>query len=68
MTISVASDGSSQIQDVITAINAEGTFTAAHDDSLEVALVPTATIDAADISVVQGNTGNSGGAAKTLYV
>jgi flagellin-like hook-associated protein FlgL len=68
LTISVASDGSSQIQDVITAINAEGTFTATHDDSVEAALVPTATIDSGDIGFVQGNTGNSGGAAKTLYV
>ncbi|MDZ4657582.1 MAG: flagellin [Bythopirellula sp.] len=68
LTISVASNGSSQIQDVITAINTNGTFTATRDSSLEAALVPTATIDAADIGVVQGNTGNSGGAAKTLYV
>ena len=66
--VSVASDGTSQIQDVIAAINAEGTFTATHDDSVEAALVPTATIDAGDIGAVQGNTGNSGGAAKTLYV
>jgi flagellin-like hook-associated protein FlgL len=68
LTISVASDGSSQIQDVMTAINAEGTFTATHDDSVEPSLVPTATIDSGDIGAVNGNTGNSGGAAKTLYV
>ncbi len=68
LTISVASDGSSQIQDVITAINTEGTFTATHDSSAEAGIVPTATIDTADIGVVHGNTGNSGGAANTLYL
>lgn len=68
LTISVASDGSSQIQDVIAAVNSEGTFTAAHDNSVEAALVPTATIASADIGAVHGNTGQSGGAAKTLYV
>jgi flagellin-like hook-associated protein FlgL len=68
LIVNVASDGSSQIQDVITAINNEGTFTATHDDSVEGALVPTATIDSGDIGAAQGNTGHSGGAAKTLYV
>lgn len=68
LTISVASDGSSQIQDVITAIDTEGTFTATHDNSVEAVYIPTATIDASDVGIVQGNTGNSGGAAKTLYV
>jgi flagellar hook-associated protein 3 FlgL len=67
LTISIANDGSTTVEDIRLAINAEGTFTADPDTSSE-AYNPAATIDAGDAGVVQGDTGNSGGAAKTLYI
>jgi flagellar hook-associated protein 3 FlgL len=68
LDIAVDSTGATTVQTVINAIAAEGTFSAAHDSSLEAALVPTATIAASDIGNLQGNTGNSGGDARTLYI
>ncbi len=68
LTIAVDSSGATSVQTVIDEINSEGTFTAAHDNSLEATYIPGATITAGDIGAVQGNTGNSGGAAKTLYI
>ncbi len=68
LTIAVDNTGATTIQTVIDEINNQGTFTAAHDDSLEATYVPSAPVVAGDIGVVQGNTGNSGGAAKTLYL
>jgi flagellin-like hook-associated protein FlgL len=67
LTIAVANDGSTTVEDIRLAINAEGTFTAQPDTTVE-AYNASATIDAADAGVIQGNTGNSGGAARTLYV
>ncbi len=69
LTIAVDNTGATTAQTVINEIAATGVFTAAHDESVEGATFnPAATIDASDIGNVQGNTGNSGGAAKTLYV
>ncbi|HEX6963672.1 MAG TPA: flagellin [Lacipirellula sp.] len=69
LTIAVDNTGATTVDTVINAINTEGTFTAAHDPSSEGATYnPAATIAPADISSVRGDTGNSGGAAKTLYV
>ena len=65
LTIAVDEDGDTSVQAIIDALATDGTFTATAGSE---ALVPTNTIDAADIGFVQGNTGNSGGAAKTLYV
>jgi hypothetical protein len=69
LTITVDDAGATSVGKVEAAINSEGTFTAAHDASAEGAAYDgTALINAADISTVTGDTGNSGGAANTLYV
>jgi flagellin-like hook-associated protein FlgL len=68
LTITVDDAGATTVQKVIDAVNNEGTFTAAHDPSVEGSYNASALIGAADVGVAQGDTGNSGGAAKTLYV
>jgi len=67
LDITVDNTGATTTQTVIDAIATTG-FTAVHDDSVEATFIPSTTIDAADIGVVRGNTGNSGGEAKTLYI
>ena len=70
LTIGVDVTGLTQVQRVITKINAEGTFTAAYDASnpSEGGYLATATILNSDIGVVTGNTSNSGGNANTIFV
>jgi flagellin-like hook-associated protein FlgL len=68
LTITVDDAGATTIGTLQARINAEGTFTAAQDLSSDPSFNPAATIAAADINVVRGDTGNSGGAGKTLYV
>lgn len=70
LTVTVDDAGATTVDAVLNAINAEGTFTAASDESAEGigSYNPAATIQPSDISNLQGNTGNSGGAANTLYV
>jgi flagellin-like hook-associated protein FlgL len=70
LQIGVDSTGLTQVQTVINELALEGTFTAAYDASVpsDGGFLATATINAADIGVVQGNTGNSGGAANTIFV
>ena len=68
LNIAVDNTGATTVQTVIDEIASQGTFTAAFDNSLESTLNPTATIAVGDIGSLQGNTGNSGGAAKTLYI
>jgi flagellar hook-associated protein 3 FlgL len=70
LTITIDDAGATTIETLRQAIDTEGTFTAVHDDSSEAtgSYNPAATISPADISSVRGDTGNSGGAAKTLYV
>lgn len=65
LTISIANDGSTTVQTVLDQIAGDGTFTATADTE---GLVVANTLSAADAGVVSGNTGNSGGAANTLYV
>jgi flagellar hook-associated protein 3 FlgL len=65
LTISIADDGSTTVQTVLDQIAEDGNFIVGADDE---GLVTTNTIAAADAGVVTGNTGNSGGAANTLYV
>ncbi|WP_428308740.1 flagellar hook-associated protein FlgL [Lacipirellula sp.] len=62
--------GTTTVGDVMNAINAEGTFTATPDLSAEGvgSHDPLSFIQPSDALNVQGNTGNSGGAANTLYV
>jgi flagellin-like hook-associated protein FlgL len=68
--LGVDSTGATQVQTLINQINAEGTFNAAYDpsDPTDGGFVPTATIAAADIGSVTGDTGNSGAAANTFIV
>lgn len=68
LTVTVDDAGATTVDQVITAIDGTGVFTAAHDPTIEASYNPAATIDAADIANVTGDTGNSGGAANTLYV
>ncbi|MBX3432745.1 MAG: hypothetical protein KF847_05460 [Pirellulales bacterium] len=64
LTITVDSAGTTTIDEVVNAVNAEGTFTATGESAYD----PAATIPTTDIGSFVGDTGNSGGAAKTLYV
>ncbi len=64
LTITVDDTGETSINSVINAVATTGQFTATHDNSVEAALNPAALITGG----VSGNTGNSGGDAKTLYI
>ncbi|WP_254506916.1 flagellar hook-associated protein FlgL [Anatilimnocola floriformis] len=70
LTIGIDTAGGTEIQNVIAAINGEGTFTAAHDTSnaTDGAYNPTSTIPIGDAGLVTGNTGNTGGNANTIFV
>jgi flagellin-like hook-associated protein FlgL len=69
LTITVDDAGATTIGAVEAEINATGLFTAQHDVSSEGASYnPASFVAATDINLVRGDTGNSGGAAKTLYV
>ncbi len=68
LNIAVDNTGATTVQSVIDAIATTGEFTATADGSVEAALNPAATIASTDIGIVQGDTGNSGGEAKTLYI
>ncbi len=64
LTITVDDDGETTIQTVVDEIANTGQFTATHDTSVEAAFDPAITVTGG----ASGNTGNSGGEAKTLYV
>ena len=68
LTITVDDAGATSVGEVVNAIAAEGTFVATPDASAGETFSAAALIDAGDIGAVQGETGNSGGAAGTLYV
>ena len=70
LTIGVDTAGNTEVQTIINELATDGTFTAAYDasDAGDGGFVATATISAADVGVVQGNTTNSGGAANTIFV
>lgn len=70
LRIRIGVEGLTQIQTVITKINAEGHFTAAYDASnpADGGFLATATIPPGDAGVVTGNTSNSGGNANTIFV
>lgn len=70
LTIGVDVTGLTDVQQVITKINAEGHFTATYDASnpADGGFLATAKIPASDIGVVTGNTSNSGGDANTIFV
>ena len=70
LSIGIDTSGLTQVQTVISRINAEGTFTAAYDPSspADGGFIPTATIPGSDGGVITGNTTNSGGDANTIFV
>jgi flagellar hook-associated protein 3 FlgL len=70
LTIGIDTAGGTEVQNVIAAINADGTFTAAYDatNAVDGGYNPTATIPIGDAGLVTGNTGNSGGEANTIFV
>lgn len=68
LTITVDDAGATTVDEVVDAVNSTGAFTAAHDASVEGAYNGAALISAGDIGNLEGDTGNSGGTAKTLYV
>ncbi len=70
LTITVDDAGATSLDAVVNAVNATGDFTATSDESAEgpASYNGASLIAASDISNVQGDTGNSGGAANTLYV
>jgi flagellar hook-associated protein 3 FlgL len=70
LTLGVDSTGATEVQELMNAINAEGTFSAAHDPSFapDGAFNPTSTVNPADVGNVVGNTGASGGNANTIFV
>lgn len=70
LRIAIDATGATTAQAVTDAINAQGMFTAAPDasDPVNGAYNPAATISFADVAVVEGNTGNSGGGPNTIFV
>ncbi|MEM9354185.1 MAG: flagellin [Planctomycetota bacterium] len=71
LTIGIDDSGETSVQAIIDELANNGAvpFTAAHDNSVEAALNPTATVAVGDaVTNPPSNTGNSGGAAGTLYV
>ena len=70
LEIGIDTTGMTEVQRVITKINAEGTFTAAYDASnpADGGYLATATIPASDAGVLTTNTTNSGGNAGTIFV
>jgi flagellar hook-associated protein 3 FlgL len=70
LTIAVDDSGATSVDAVVAAINGTGLFTATSDESAEGpgSYDGSSLINDADISNVRGDTGNSGGAANTLYV
>lgn len=70
LRIGVDSANNTEIQAVVDAVNAEGTFTAAYDasDPVDGGYMPTAIVQVSDAGIVSGNTSNSGAAANTALV
>ncbi|MCA9104373.1 MAG: hypothetical protein KDA83_03030, partial [Planctomycetales bacterium] len=70
LNLVVDGSGGTQIQTLLNAINAEGTFSAAYDPTTPAdgGYVPTAPILAADLNKEVGNTSQSGGEANTFFV
>ncbi len=71
LTIGIDDTGETSIQAIIDELATNGAvpFTAAHDNSIEAALNPTATVAVVDAVISPpSNTGNSGGDAGTLYL
>ncbi|MCU0959827.1 MAG: flagellar hook-associated protein FlgL [Pirellulaceae bacterium] len=67
LTLAVDDTNETQLATLVAAINASGTFTAQPDSSRGETYHPAAPVLALDAGLV-GNTGNSGGAAHTIYV
>ncbi|MDX1947981.1 MAG: flagellin [Pirellulaceae bacterium] len=70
LTLGIDSTGATDVQALLDAIAAEGTFTASYDasDPNDGGFNAAALVQTGDIGVVSGNTGNSGGDANTIFV
>lgn len=68
LTLGIDDSGETTLQDLVDAINNDSPFTAAPDPSAGEGYDGAAAVSPLDAGAVTGNTGNSGGAAKTLYV
>lgn len=68
LTVTVDDAGATSMAEVVSAINGTGVFTATPDTSAGETYDGAQLVSAADIGAVQGDTGNSGGEANTLYV
>lgn len=70
LRIAIDAAGATTVQTIADAIDAHGMFTAAPDASnpLNGVYDSAATISFADVAVVEGNTGNSGGGPGTIFV
>ena len=70
LTVEIDSGGTSEIQNVIAAIDANTPFTATYDasDPADGGYLATATVGAADIGNLETNTGNSGGDENTIFI
>ena len=70
LTLGIDSTGATQVQALIDAVAADGTFTASYDasDPNDGGFNAAAAVQVGDVGIVQGNTGNSGGGANTIFV
>ncbi|HEV7280793.1 MAG TPA: flagellin [Pirellulaceae bacterium] len=70
LRIAIDATGATTAQAVTDAVNGHGMFTAAPDasDPVNGAYDPASNISFADVAVVEGNTGNSGGGPGTIFV
>lgn len=68
LTVQVDGAGQTSVASLVAAIEATGLFTVAGDNSAGEAFDLNATVAAADAGVIVGNTGNSGGDARTIFV
>jgi hypothetical protein len=68
LTLGIDDSGETTLQDLVDAITNNSPFTAAPDPSAGEGYDGAASVSPLDVGAVTGNTGNSGGAAKTLYV
>lgn len=70
LRIAIDATGATTAQTVADAIDAQGMFTATPDlsDPVNGVYDPAAAISFADVAVVEGNTGNSGGGPNTIFV
>jgi len=70
LQLGIDHNNQTQVQTLINQVNSQGIFTASYDTSeaTDGGYIGTAVLRSTDAGVVSGSTGNSGGAANTIYV